>query len=676
MKRLRGAAALLAFVATGSLAGCEFGSSDSKQTGTTPAGPATPSTGAASYDAIIKARDLKPDDIEAALKTYTPSGRPDEYVMIASGGHSGQLFVVGIPSMRILKTIGVYTPEAWQGYGTGSKHHEEMLDAGNYKGKKLRWGDTHHPACSETDGEYDGEFVFISEKANGRMAVVDLKDFETKQIIKTPNVLSDHGGTFVTPNTDWAFVGPQYATPFPSGTYAPISEFNEKYRGIVTAFKFDRAKGRFDMAKSYQMEVPPYYQDLGDCGKKVSDGYFFLNSFNTERATGGTLEKKPGLEVGASQNDMDFLHIFNWKKAAEAVAAGKAEKIDGIDVLRIKTLIDEGILYLAPEPKSPHGVDVTPDGERMIVSGKLDPHVTVYNFRKIQEAIAKKDFEGKDAYGLPILKFSSIVEAQVELGLGPLHTQFDDKGYCYTSLFLDSAVAKWSLGEPYHKGEQAWKLVDKLPVQYNIGHLAATCGDTTKPEGRYLVALNKWSIDRFTGIGPLLPQNLQLVDLSGPKMKVIYDLPFGIGEPHYAQILPISKFKNTLQVYPEVGWNAGKMKVDMKAAKPGQERIERNGNKVDVYMTLIRSHFTPDLIEVNEGDHVTIHLTNVERARDTTHGFALAGYGVNLSLEPGECETVEFVADRTGVFPWYCSEFCSALHLEMMGYLLVKPASK
>jgi nitrous-oxide reductase len=265
------------------------------------------------------------------------------------------------------------------------------------------------------------------------------------------------------------------------------------------------------------------------------------------------------------------------------------------------------------------------------------------------------------------------MEAQVELGLGPLHTQFDDKGYCYTSLFLDSAVAKWSLGPPYHTGDEAWKLVDKLPVQYNIGHLATTCGDTTKPEGKYLVALNKWSIDRFANIGPLCPQNLQLVDISGPKMKVLYDLPLGVGEPHYAQIIPLSKLSKTFQVYPEVGYDPAKMKVDMRAAQAGQERIERKDGKVHVYMTEIRSHFTPDKIEVEEGETVVIHITNVERARDTTHGFGLAGYNVNLSMEPGKSDTVEFVADRPGVFPWYCTEFCSALHLEMMGYLLVKP---
>jgi len=626
-----------------------------------------------SAEDIIKARNLKPDDVEAALKTFMPSGRQDEYIMIASGGHSGQLFVIGIPSMRLLKSIAVYTPEAWQGYGTGSKHQEELLAGGDYKGKPIRWGDTHHPGLSETNAEYDGEFVFISEKANGRIAVIDLRDFETKQIIKTPNTLSDHGGCFVTPNTEYVVVGPQYATPFPSGTYAPISEYKEKYRGMVTVYKFDREKGRIDVSKSFQIELPPYWQDLGDCGKKASDGYFFLNSFNTEMATGGTLEKKPAVEVGASQNDMDFLHIFNWKKAAEVVAAGKAEKIDGIDVVRLKTAVDEGVFVLAPEPKSPHGVDVTPDGERMVVAGKLDPHVTVYNFAKVKEAIAKKDYEGVDAFGVPILKFASIMEAQVELGLGPLHTQYDDKGFAYTSLFLDSAVAKWSLGAPYHKPEDAWKLVDKLPVQYNIGHLATTCGDTARPEGRYLVALNKWSIDRFANTGPLLPQNLQLVDISGPKMKVIFDMPLGVGEPHYAQILPLSKLKKTWQVYPEVGWDPSKMKVNMRAPKPGQEKIESKDGHVEVHMTLIRSHFTPDIVEVEEGDKVTVHMTNVERARDATHGFALSGYGINLSLEPGEYQKFEFVADRPGVFPWYCSEFCSALHLEMQGYLLVKP---
>lgn len=331
----------------------------------------------------------------------------------------------------------------------------------------------------------------------------------------------------------------------------------------------------------------------------------------------------------------------------------------------------QGVLFLIPEPKSPHGVDVTPGGDYIVVAGKLDPHVTVYSFAKIQQAIQAGNWD-TDEYGIPVLPFEQCVEAQVELGLGPLHTQFDDQGYAYTSLFLDNAVAKWSLGKPYR--EDGWKLVEKLPVQYNIGHLAAAEGDTAKPAGRFLVAHNKWSVDRYASLGPLLPQNAQLISIApNQPMRVLYDSPIGIGEPHYAQIIKRERIK-VWEIYPEVGWNPHTQSVDPNAVlKVGEERIERRGKTVEIWAVLLRSQIRPDLIEVEQGDEVIWHLTNIERAKDATHGFALGGYNINLSLEPGETQTIRFVTDIPGTFPFYCTEFCSALHLEMMGYFLVKP---
>ncbi|HET9888116.1 MAG TPA: cupredoxin domain-containing protein, partial [bacterium] len=251
------------------------------------------------------------------------------------------------------------------------------------------------------------------------------------------------------------------------------------------------------------------------------------------------------------------------------------------------------------------------------------------------------------------------------------------KGYAYTSLFLDTAVARWALGGPYASKhpEAAWSLVGKCPVHYNIGHLACPEGDTVSPDGGYLVALNKWSVDRFFTPGPLLPQNLQLVDISetGDKMRVLYDMPVGVGEPHYSQIIKADKLQ-PWTAYPEVGWDAIHQAPAKDAAVVGQEKIVRQGKDVHVYMTAIRSHFTPEHVEVKKGDHIFWHITNVERSQDTTHGFSVPAYNINLSLEPGEAVTFDFVADREGVYTYYCSEFCSALHLEMMGYLMVKPA--
>lgn len=629
----------------------------------------------ASAGQIAQERGLSPADISAALKTYVPTGKYDDYLMFSSGGHSGQVLVIGVPSMRLLKVIAAFTPEPWQGFATGAKESGDLLDGANMPlgtNRELRWADTHHPALSETNGDYDGQFLFINDKANARIAVIDLRDFETKQIIKSPNMISDHGSTFVTPNTEYVIEGSQYAAPIPFSDYAPIEQYHEKYRGLIGFYKFNRAKGRIDMASSFQIEIPPYWQDLCDAGKKVSEGWLFCGSLNTEMATGGFGDGKPPFEAGVSQKDMDYLHVVNWKKAEAVVAAGKAKMISGIKVIPLQTAIDEGLLYFIPEPKSPHGADVSPDGNYIVISGKLDTHATIFGFDKIQKAIANKTFEGKDVFGVPILDFNAVKAAQLEIGLGPLHTQFDDKGNAYTSVFIESTMAKWTLGEPYNSGEKAWKLVEKIPIHYNIGHLVCAEGDTVSPDGKYCVSLNKWAIDRFTPVGPLHPQNFQLIDISGEKMQLLYDMPIGIGEPHYVQMIKADKL-NPWLVYPEVGFNTITMSVDPKAAKSGSEGIVRNGNNVDVYMTAIRSHFNPEHIKVKQGDNVKIHITSIERARDATHGFAIDGYNVNLSLEPGEASTVEFVADKPGVYPFYCTEFCSALHLEMAGYLLVEP---
>jgi nitrous-oxide reductase len=621
-------------------------------------GAASASNG--SIASLMEARGLTEADVEAALKTYTPTGGRDEYVLFASGGHAGQVIAIGLPSMRILKVIAVFTPEPWQGFGYGDQT-DGLLADGRRNGKHIGWADTHHPALSETNGEYDGRWLFINDKANARIAVVDLHDFVTKQIVTSQLIESDHGGTFVTPNTEYVIEPAQYPAPL-GGGYAPISEYNDTYRGAVILWKFDREKGRIDPSKSFAIELPPYMQDLSDAGKLASDGWLFINSFNTERAWGG--EGNPPLESGASQNDMDYLHIIDWRAAERVAQAGKTEEIAGMPVIRLDTAIEEGLLHFVGEPKSPHGVDVTPDGTEMVVSGKLDTHATIYNFAKIKKLIEDKTYAGTDPYGVPILPFEESIRAQVEIGLGPLHTQYDDQGNAYTSVFLESKVAKWNVAEA--------KMIEKIPVHYNVGHITVAEGDTVSPDGRYLVSMNKWAIDRFNDVGPLLPQNFQLIDISGPKMQLLYDLPIPLGEPHYAQIIKADKLK-PISIYSPVGIDPLTDQVSPNAVEAQQERIERRADGLHVYMTAVRSHFKPDIIEAKEGDTVHIHLTNVEQAKDATHGFAIGSHNVNVSIEPGEHADITFQAERAGVYPMYCTEFCSALHLEMAGYLLVEP---
>jgi nitrous-oxide reductase len=627
-------------------------------------GKSTGAGGAGTSDTLVnlmKDRSLSEADVSAALKTYTPTGKKDEYYMFASGGHSGQAIVIGLPSMRILKYIGVFTPEPWQGYGYGDQSND-VISGGRRKGKDITWGDVHHPALSETKGEYDGQFLFVGDKANSRVAVVNLKDFVTTQIVTTELIESDHGGTFVTPDTDYVIETSQYPSPL-GGKYAPLDKYDDEYRGAAIFWRFDRKAGRIVPEQSFAVELPPYMQDLSDAGKLDSDGFAFVNSFNTERAYGGNMEGRPPLESGASKNDMDYLHVINWRKGEAVFKAGKTTKIAGMNVIALQTAIDEGILHFVPEPKSPHGVDVTPDGKDLVVGGKLDTHATVYSFAKIKQLIDQKKYDGKDPYGVPILPFKEAIRGQCELGLGPLHTQYDGKGNGYTSLFLESAVAKWSLSD--------LKVIEKIPVHFNVGHIAAAEGDTVSPDGKYLVAMDKWSLDRFAPVGPLLPQNFQLIDTSGPKMQLLYDLPIPLGEPHYAQIIKADKIKAD-DIY-KLGTDPVTSKVDPFAVEGGKERVERKADGVHVYMTAIRSHFTPDTIRVKEGDTVHFHITNLEQAKDATHGFTIDSQNVDLSLEPGKHANVTIKADKAGVYPMYCTEFCSALHLEMAGYFLVEP---
>ncbi|HUG74946.1 MAG TPA: Sec-dependent nitrous-oxide reductase [Acidimicrobiia bacterium] len=625
---------------------------------------------------IASERGLTGAEAEAALATFVPPGAHDDYLIFASGGHSGQMHVIGVPSMRLLKTIPVFAPDAWSGYGFGADWSMELLAEGSNpdQNESLTWGDTHHPALSETGGDYDGRFLYINDRANGRIAMIDLRDFKTKQIIDMPNMQSSHGGVFATPDTEYVHISAKTPSPiFLESGYAPLDEYQEHYRGVSGFMAVDPVTGRMDMDRSFQIELPPYNQDLADAGKLASAGWAFINSYNVEMATGGNMEGNPPIETGAIAFDYDYLHIINWELAEQVVAEGKFEMVNGVRMIRLQTAIDEGILWFAPEPRNPHGVDVSPDGNYIVVSGKLDPNATVYSIDRIEAAIAAGDIEGYDPFGVPVLRFDAVVEAQVELGGGPLHTQFDNRGNAYTSLFVESAVARWTLGPEAGVAEgDAFTLVDKIPVHYNIGHLVTAHGDTVAPHGRYLVALNKWAIDRHTPVGTLHPQNFQLIDIDAPELRILRDMPIGFGEPHYVQMIAVDKLADVWTTYP-VGTDPLTMATSDVVTMPGEERVERIGDTLHVYMTARRSTFTPDVIRARQGETVVMHITNIETAQDATHGFAIPGYNVQASLDPGEVVTVEIVADRSGSFAFYCTEFCSALHLEMQGWLLIEP---
>ena len=611
---------------------------------------------------------LSGDEARGALQTTVPPGKYDPYYMFASGGHLGQVQVIGVPSMRLLKVIPVFTRDAYSGYGFGADLGEAVIGAGTdpTKSSPLSWGDSHHPALSETAGEYDGRWLYINDRANGRIAMIDLTDFKTKQIIDVPNLGTSHG-MCVTPDSEYAHISSITPRPTTANGYAPLERYAELYRGHSTWFFLNPKTGRMVPEKSFQVELPPYNQDLADAGKLASAGFGFINSFNTELAVGD----KAGLEVGTTKNNFDYLQVIDWKKAEKVVAAGKFIKRNGMRVIPLAVAASEGVLHLIPEPRNPHGVDVSPDGHYILIAGKLDPHVTVFSIEKIKAAIAKKSYQGKDRYGVPIIAMDAALEAQVEVGAGPLHTQFDGKGNAYTSLFIDSAVAKWTLGPKSGVTKDPFKFIEKIPVHYNIGHLAIPGGDTVKPTGKYLVALNKWSLDQVQKLGPTHPVNIELIDLDSQPLRTLSSMPLGNSEPHYAQIIKTDKLK-PLKVYAP-GTDPATMARSEFAVMAGQERIRRAGTVVDVYATLMRSHFTPGEILVNEGDTVRIHLTNIETTENATHTFTVPAYNIQATLDPGEFVSVEFKANRVGSFAFYCAQFCSALHMEMYGWLLVKP---
>jgi nitrous-oxide reductase len=572
----------------------------------------------------------------AAQKVYVAPGDLDPYYMFASGGHSGNVYVYGVPSMRHLSTIPVFTPYPATGYGFDDDSKKMLGD--------LTWGDVHHPALSETNGDYDGRWLFINEM-NGRLARIDLRDFKTKQILgPVPNLHGNHASSFVTPNTEYAMMATRFSRPVPNRPVS-VSRYATDYKGIIAGIKIDPKSG--EMSLGWQILMPPFDYDLGDAGKLVSDGWMFLSSYNSERATGK-------LEVTASQRDRDYIVAVDWRAAEKAIADGKSEIVDGVRVIDPAKVA--GIVYLLPCGKSPHGVDVSPDGKYIVASGKLQGVTTVFNFEKIQTAIRNRDFvDDEDA--IPVLTYESIKDAEVPVGLGPLHTQFGPDGYAYTSLFVDSAIAKWQMG--------TWQVIDKIPMSYSIGHLTAAEGDTVSPDGQWLVGLNKLSHGRHLSVGPSQPESSQLIDITEEKMKLLYDA-FTEPEPHYAQIIKADKVK-PIEVYP-MEENKHPLAIwDVKDAG-----VTRTGKKVLVKMVMVRSTLTPTEFEVNEGDEVMIALTNIEQTTDELHGFGLLDYNINIVVDPGETKTVTFTAKKKGVFAYYCTNFCSALHQEMQGYVVVK----
>lgn len=606
---------------------------------------------------------------DAASKAYVAPGKYDEFYNFVSGGFNGQMNVYGIPSGRLFRIIPVFSEDPTSGYG----YSEETKPMLNTSHGYVPWDDLHHPAISTTNGEHDGRWVFGNANNTPRVARIDLKTFRTAEIIELPNSGGNHSSPFITENTEYVVAGTRFSVPMGDKTDVPISTYKENFRGTVSFISVNKNDGKMKIA--FQLKTPGVNFDLARAGKGPSHGWFFFSCYNTEQAY--TL-----LEVNSTQKDKDFIMAVNWKKAEEYIAAGKGEKVKAKyahnwydetthtatsemlnEVLQLDPVQLKDIIYFIPCPKSPHGCDTDPTGEYIVGSGKLAALIPVFSFTKIQQAIANKDFEG-DFAGIPVIKYEAALHGEVKKpGLGPLHTEFDANGNAYTSFFVSSEIVKWNV--------KSLEVLDRVPTYYSIGHLCVPGGPTKKPHGKYVIAYNKITKDRYLPTGPELTQSAQLYDISGDKMQLILDFPT-TGEPHYAEAIPANLvMPNSVKIF-----KIEENQHPYVAKGEGQAKVERKGNQVHVSMTAIRSHLTPDNIEgVKLGDEVYFHVTNLEQDWDVPHGFAIKGANnAELLVMPGETQTLKWKPLTTGVFPFYCTDFCSALHQEMQGYIRVSPA--
>ncbi len=606
------------------------------------------------------------DMMSAAEAVYVPPGEYDEFYAFMSGGFSGNLTVMGLPSGRLLRTVPVFSQYPENGWG----YAEETKAMLNTSYGFVPWDDAHHPELSMTDGVPDGRWIFINGNNTPRVARVDLNTFETTEILEIPNSAGNHGSPFITPDSKYIVASTRFSVPVPNRDMS-IEEYRGNFKGTLSFVRADQP-GEMDVA--FQVLMPGYDYDLAHAGKGPSMGWMFFTSYNSE-------EEHTLLEINASRRDKDFIAAVNYERAEECIAAGAGEMMPAnyahnymddrhiaVTDMKSSVLVIEpsdcsDLVYFLPTPKSPHGVDVDPSGEYIAAGGKLATVIPVHSFSKMIAAIEAEDFE-EVIDGIPVLTYESVLAGEVaNAGLGPLHTEFDGEGYAYTTAFISSEIVKWEIG--------TWQVVDRIPVYYSVGHLMIPGGDSQDPDGKYLVALNKITKDRYLPTGPELAHSAQLIDISGDRMRLLLDFPTQ-GEPHYAQGIAAEKLMDGDQVQ---FYSLTENHHPYAATSEAEARVEREGNEVHVYMTSIRSHFTPDNIEgVRVGDRVFFHVTNLEQDWDVPHGFAALGANTaELLIMPGQTRTLVWEPKEPGIYPFYCTDFCSALHQEMQGYIRVSP---